>query len=102
MEKAILCLGIDENGLGPRLGPLVVTAVTARVAPESRALVRRRPRGALAKRLARIARHRQNAGDAAGAAEALTRAIALAPTSVRYRWRLLTLPRTAPRAARIL
>ena len=62
----------------------------------------RHVRQALAKRLARIARHRENAGDVAGAAEALTRAIALAPTSVRYRWRLLTLPRTAPRAARTL
>ena len=51
MEKAILCLGIDENGLGPRLGPLVVTAVIARVTPEGRRLVRRKPRGALAKRL---------------------------------------------------
>ena len=24
-------IGVDENGLGPRLGPLVVTAVIARV-----------------------------------------------------------------------
>lgn len=28
-------VGIDENGLGPRLGPLVVTAVMARLAPGS-------------------------------------------------------------------
>src|SRR5258708_40125279 len=41
-------LGVDENGLGPRLGPLVVTAVTAR-APGERAPAR--PRGALGKRL---------------------------------------------------
>ncbi len=27
------CVGIDENGLGARLGPLVVTAVAARVTP---------------------------------------------------------------------
>jgi glycosyltransferase involved in cell wall biosynthesis len=60
----------------------------------------RRVRHAIAKRLARCARHRQNAGDRAGAAQALTRAIALEPTSVRYRWRLLTLPRSAPRTAR--
>lgn len=53
-------LGIDENGLGPRLGPLVVTAVTARVGPapgkptdEPRDYARApaRPRGALGKRL---------------------------------------------------
>lgn len=30
---AMLRLGVDENGLGPRLGPLVVTGVGARVAP---------------------------------------------------------------------
>ena len=27
-------VGIDENGLGPRLGPLIVTAVTAHAADE--------------------------------------------------------------------
>jgi glycosyltransferase involved in cell wall biosynthesis len=60
----------------------------------------RHVRQALAKRLARCARHRQHAGDHAGAAAALERAIALAPTSLRYRWRLLTLPRSAAHAAR--
>lgn len=30
--NATLRLGVDENGLGPRLGPLVVTGVSARVA----------------------------------------------------------------------
>jgi ribonuclease HII len=45
-------VGVDENGLGPRLGPLVVTAVRARGAGEGaeRAL-RARRRGGLAARL---------------------------------------------------
>jgi ribonuclease HII len=44
-------VGIDENGLGPRLGPLVVTAVVARVSEEGHKVASRRPKGALAKRL---------------------------------------------------
>src|SRR4051794_25243571 len=44
-------MGIDENGLGPRLGPLVVTAVLARVLPEGQPVAGRNPKGALAKRL---------------------------------------------------
>jgi ribonuclease HII len=44
-------MGIDENGLGPRLGPLVVTAVWAKVSPEGGVIAGRKPRGALAKRL---------------------------------------------------
>jgi ribonuclease HII len=44
-------MGIDENGLGPRLGPLVVTAVVARVTEEGDAIAARKPRGALARRL---------------------------------------------------
>jgi len=44
-------VGIDENGLGPRLGPLVVTAVHARTSGRGRDHVARPPRGALAKRL---------------------------------------------------
>lgn len=44
-------IGADENGLGPRLGPLVVTAVLARVEPEAWEMCGRRPRGALRKRL---------------------------------------------------
>ena len=44
-------LGVDENGLGPRLGPLVVTAVVARVTEEGHLVASRRPKGALAKRL---------------------------------------------------
>src|SRR5580704_1728886 len=31
-----VCVGIDENGLGPRLGPLVVTAILAECTPEGR------------------------------------------------------------------
>lgn len=44
-------LGVDENGLGPRLGPLVVTAVVARVTDDGHTVASRRPRGTLAKRL---------------------------------------------------
>ena len=38
-------MGIDENGLGPRLGPLVVTAVWAKVSPEGGVIAGRKPRG---------------------------------------------------------
>lgn len=44
-------VGIDENGLGPRLGPLIVTAVTARTSGEGGKRVQRKPRGKLAERL---------------------------------------------------
>ncbi|MFT3766372.1 MAG: hypothetical protein QM820_12800 [Minicystis sp.] len=44
-------IGADENGLGPRLGPMIVTAVLARVTPEGERLVGRPARGALAGRL---------------------------------------------------
>jgi len=44
-------VGIDENGLGPRLGPLVVTAVIARVTGDGARIAQSRPRGALSKRL---------------------------------------------------
>ncbi len=40
-------VGVDENGLGARLGPLVVTAVYADVTPEGQRLLSRRPRGLL-------------------------------------------------------
>lgn len=44
---ALYDIGIDENGLGARLGPMLVTAVMARAADESgRAALRKRPRGA--------------------------------------------------------
>jgi ribonuclease HII len=44
-------LGLDENGLGPRLGPMLVTGALARVSPEGEALLARAPRGGLAERL---------------------------------------------------
>jgi ribonuclease HII len=46
-----ITVGIDENGLGPRLGPLVVTAVTARVDGGGHKRVHTRPRGSLRARL---------------------------------------------------
>ena len=53
MEKATVGfrIGADENGLGPRLGPMLVTAVMARVTEEGAAIVGRKPRGGLAERL---------------------------------------------------
>jgi ribonuclease HII len=44
-------IGVDENGLGPRLGPLVVTAVVADTSGEGTARAEARPKGALRKRL---------------------------------------------------
>jgi ribonuclease HII len=44
-------LGIDENGLGPRLGPLVVTMVVASTTEEGRARAEARPKGAMRARL---------------------------------------------------
>jgi ribonuclease HII len=44
-------IGVDENGLGPRLGPMLVTAVMARVTEDGAAVVGRKARGGLAKRL---------------------------------------------------
>jgi ribonuclease HII len=44
-------IGVDENGLGPRLGPMIITAVMARVTPEGARVVDRKPRGALKNRL---------------------------------------------------
>ena len=44
-------MGVDENGLGPRLGPMLVTAVMARVTEAGTSVVERQPRGGLAKRL---------------------------------------------------
>src|SRR5579883_2674407 len=46
-----ICVGIDENGLGPRLGPLVVTAVAARVEGDGHKRLVARPRGGLRSRL---------------------------------------------------
>ncbi|MDC0683930.1 hypothetical protein [Sorangium atrum] len=44
-------IGVDENGLGPRLGPMVVTAVLTRVTEAGWHVAGRAPRGALAQRL---------------------------------------------------
>lgn len=44
-------LGIDENGLGPRLGPLLVTAVALEAAPGAERAAMRKPSAALAARL---------------------------------------------------
>ncbi|AUX26639.1 hypothetical protein SOCEGT47_072090 [Sorangium cellulosum] len=44
-------IGVDENGLGPRLGPMVVTAVLSRVTDAGWPVAGRAPRGALARRL---------------------------------------------------
>jgi ribonuclease HII len=44
-------IGADENGLGARLGPLIVTAVLARVSDAGQRVLARRPRGRLAQDL---------------------------------------------------
>jgi len=67
-------IGIDENGLGPRLGPLVVTAVVAVTSGGGDARAESRPRGALRKRLddsKKLVAYRDNA-----LGEAWARAIA--------------------------
>jgi ribonuclease HII len=45
-------VGVDENGLGPRLGPLVVTAIVARTTERGAAVATRRARGKMRERLA--------------------------------------------------
>lgn len=49
--KKPFVLGIDENGMGPRLGPLVVTAVLTRVDEAGLTLATTKPKGAIAKRI---------------------------------------------------
>ncbi len=44
-------IGADENGLGPRLGPMIVTAVLAEVTPDGHATASRKARGKLGERL---------------------------------------------------
>lgn len=44
-------IGADENGLGPRLGPMLTTAVLARVDDRGHATVQRKARGTMGKRL---------------------------------------------------
>jgi ribonuclease HII len=50
-EPPLVRVGIDENGLGPRLGPLIVTAVTARAHGDGHRLSEHKPRGAVTRRL---------------------------------------------------
>lgn len=45
-------VGIDENGVGPRLGPMIVSSVIATTAtPEGAKIIASRPRGAIARRI---------------------------------------------------
>lgn len=44
-------VGIDENGMGPRLGPLVVTSVLARASGDGAKLATSKPRGSMATRI---------------------------------------------------
>ena len=50
-ELPLYRIGADENGLGPRLGPLIVTAVLAEVSEAGHKLVSRPARGKLAELL---------------------------------------------------
>ena len=51
MAEEAIRVGVDENGLGPRLGPLLVTAITARTSGEGHVAAERRPRGRMRARL---------------------------------------------------
>lgn len=51
LDDGPLRIGIDENGLGPRLGPLVVTAVVAHASGDGHVRAESRPRGAIRARL---------------------------------------------------
>ncbi len=44
-------VGIDENGMGPRLGPLVVTSIVASTDGDGAKVIRSKPRGAIAERI---------------------------------------------------
>ncbi len=44
-------VGVDENGVGPRLGPMIVTSVLVDAEGDGARLVTSRPRGAIAKRI---------------------------------------------------
>jgi ribonuclease HII len=48
----VIRIGIDENGLGPRLGPLVVTAIVARTTEKGGAVATSKARGKMRERLA--------------------------------------------------
>ncbi len=47
----MISVGIDENGLGPRLGPLIVTSVVAKTTPTALVRLRNAAKGELSKRL---------------------------------------------------
>lgn len=49
--RRFVCVGIDENGLGPRLGPLVVTAIRATVTERGLAHLEAAPGGEASARL---------------------------------------------------
>jgi len=49
--EASVRIGVDENGLGPRLGPLVVTAVVAHTFGDGAKRAESRPRGGMRSRL---------------------------------------------------
>jgi ribonuclease HII len=51
VESEAIRVGIDENGLGPRLGPLVVTAVVARTWGKGHKRAEERARGRMRERL---------------------------------------------------
>ncbi len=44
-------IGVDENGVGPRLGPMLITAVMAEIAENGHKVVERRARGAMRARV---------------------------------------------------
>lgn len=51
MTEEAVRVGVDENGLGPRLGPLLVTAITAVTFGGGHVKAERRPRGRMRARL---------------------------------------------------
>lgn len=51
MSPPAFRLGVDENGMGPRLGPMLVTAVMAETDERGHKVVERRARGAMRTRL---------------------------------------------------
>ena len=95
VTDAAFSVGVDENGLGPRLGPLVVTAILCRTTAEGARVANARPRGAIRARLddskklvsyadsglgeawARAIAARTGVGRAAADPDALVHAIAL-------------------------
>ncbi len=74
-RPAAFAVGIDENGLGPRLGPLVVTSVLSRTTGDGARVANGRPKGAVRARLD-DSKKLVSYGDS-GLGEAWARAIAL-------------------------